>query len=105
VFVPRIDPDVYVVNVTIAGATTGNTVYFDRAMVEDSFIATDYFDGNLPAQYGAVWESLPNASTSHLYPNLAVKVTRLRQELEKYLPMNTSFLIEYHGGGIAKPFI
>ena len=104
-FVSKIEPDTVVVNMTIVGNTTGNTVYFDRAMVEDSFIATDYFDGNLPAQYGAVWESLPNASTSHLYPNLAVKITRLRQELEKYLPMNTSFLIEYHGGGIAKPFV
>jgi hypothetical protein len=105
VFVPRIDPDVYVVNVTIAGATTGNTVYFDRAMVEDSFIATDYFDGDLPSSYGAVWESTPYASSSHLYPNLPIKITRLRQELENYLPVNTSFLIEWHGGGIAKPFI
>jgi hypothetical protein len=104
-FVSKIEPDTAVVSMTIVGNTTGNTVYFDRAMIEDSFIATDYFDGNLPAQYGVVWESLPNASTSHLYPNLAVKITRLRQELEKYLPMNTSFLVEYHGGGIAKPFV
>lgn len=104
-FVAQIEPETVVVNMSIVGNTTGNTVYFDRAMIEDSFIATDYFDGNLPAQYGVVWESLPNASTSHLYPNLAVKITRLRQELEKYLPMNTSFLIEYHGGGIAKPLV
>jgi hypothetical protein len=104
-FVPKIDPEIIVVNMTIVGQTTGNTVYFDRAQVEDSFIATDYFDGNLPAQYGIVWESLPNASTSHAYPGLAQKITRLRQELEKYLPMNTSFLIEWYGGGIAKPSI
>lgn len=104
-FVPRVEPDIYVVNVTIVGATTGNTVYFDRAMIEDSFIATDYFDGDLPSSYGAVWESTPYASASHLYPNLPIKVTRLRQELENYLPVNTSFLIEWHGGGIAKPFV
>ena len=104
-FVPRVEPDIYVVNVTIVGATTGNTVYFDKAMVEDSFIATDYFDGDLPASYGAVWEGTPYASASHLYPNLPIKITRLRQELENYLPINTSFLIEWHGGGIAKPFI
>jgi len=104
-FVPKIEPEFSVVNLTIVGQTKGSTAYFDRAMIEDSFVATDYFDGNLPAQYGVVWESIPNASTSHLYPGLAQKVTRLRQELKKYLPMNTSFLIEWHGGGIAKPII
>ena len=104
-FIPRVEPDIYVLNLTIAGSTTGNTVYFDHAQVEDSFIATDYFDGTLHASYGAVWESLDYASPTHLYPNLPVKITRLRQELKKYLPLNTSFLIEWHGGGIAKPYV
>ena len=104
-FVPKVEPEIYVVNLTIVGNTTGNTVYFDRAVIENSFAPTDYFDGDFPLSYGAVWESIPFASASHLYPNLAIKITRLKQELEKYLPVNTSFLIEWHGGGIAKPSI
>ena len=104
-FVPRVEPDIYVVNLAIVGNTTGNTVYFDHAQLEDSFTATDYFDGTLNAAYGAVWESLDYASATHLYPNLPVKITRLRQELEKYLPINTSFLVEWYGGGIAKPIV
>jgi hypothetical protein len=104
-FVPKVEPEIYVVNLTITGNTTGNTVYFDRAVVENSFTPTDYFDGDFPVSYGAVWESIPFASASHLYPNLAIKITRLKQELKKYLPINTSFLIQWHGGGIAKPSI
>jgi len=104
-FVSKVEPEIYIINLTIAGNTKGNTVYFDRAVVENSFTPTDYFDGDFPASYGAVWESIPFASASHLYPNLAIKMTRLKQELEKYLPINTSFLVQWHGGGIAKPSI
>jgi len=104
-FVPKVEPELYVINLTIVGDTKGNTVYFDRATVENSFAPTDYFDGDFPVSYGAVWESTPFASASHLYPNLAIKITRLKQELEKYLPINTSFLIEWYGGGIAKPIV
>ena len=93
---------VLVANVTIAGVTTGNTIYLDKAQLEDSYAPTDYFDGDLPASYGTVWEGEEHASPSHLYPNLAQKTTRLTQELKKYLATNQPYIITWHGGGLRK---
>jgi hypothetical protein len=119
VFVPKVDPESVIINLSFAGVMSGQVLYFDHAQVEDSFTATDYFDGDLPPSYGAVWGNLatifdptapyseaePYQSPSHLYPNLYTKVTRLQQELEKYLPLNSSFLIRWYGGGLAKPLL
>jgi hypothetical protein len=119
VFVPRVDPESVIINMSFAGVMSGQVLYFDHAQVEDSFTATDYFDGDLPPSYGAVWGNIPNSfdptapyreaepyqSPSHLYPNLYIKVTRLQQELKKYIPLNSSFLIRWYGGGVAKPLL
>jgi hypothetical protein len=119
VFVPKVEPESVVINMSFAGVMSGQILYFDHAQVEDSFTASDYFDGDLPPSYGAVWGDLatptnptapykeadPYDSPSHLYPNLYIKVTRLQQELEKYLPLNSSFLIRWYGGGLAKPLL
>jgi hypothetical protein len=107
VYVPLSSSNSVVVSAAVVGPTAGNTIYLDRFQVEDSFKATDYFDGDLPISYGAVWErsDLQHTSPSHLYPNLPVKITRLRQELPKYIPLNSSFLIRWYGGGVAKPLI
>jgi hypothetical protein len=104
VFVPSVSPETVIVTLSVAGVTVGSTIYFDQAQIENAYTATDYFDGTLPAAYGAVWENpvLPHRAPTHLYPNLPVKITRLKQELPKYLPINASFLIQWHGGGIAK---
>lgn len=83
----------------ITGVTTGSTVYIDRPQVEGSFKPTDYFDGEY---FDAVWEGEQYASTSHFYPDRAIKVTRLKQELPKYIPINQPYLIQWHGGGYAK---
>jgi hypothetical protein len=103
VFVDPIDDlRVLVARVTLAGVTQGNTIYVDKAQLETSFVPTDYFDGDLPASYGAVWEGVPHRSPSHLYPNLAQRTTRLQQELKNYLVTNQPYLIQWHGGGIKK---
>lgn len=98
------------VNMVLAGATTGNTIYLDHAEVENSFYPTDYIDGDLNPSYGAVWQGAEHNSASHLYPGLPIKITRLQQELHKYLPMNISFLIRWYDGsqpygGVAKPIL
>lgn len=106
-FVPKVSPDTIVVSLVIGSIGTGKTIYFDHAQVESSYTATDYFDGAMPSavSYGAVWEGTAHNSPTHLYPNLPVKITRLKQELPKYIPMNSDFLITWHGGGVAKPIV
>lgn len=109
VFVPKVSPDTIVVSLAVGGIGSGGLVYFDHAQVEDSYTATDYFDGAMPSAvtYGAVWED-PTAAhntPTHLYPNLPAKITRLKQELPKYIPINSSFLVQWYGGGIAKPIV
>jgi len=113
------EPASIVINLAFSGVMSGQTLYFDRAMVENSFKPTDYFDGDSGPSYGAVWgnlstlidpnapyrEATPHQSPSHLYPNLYTKVIRLQQELEKYIPLNSSFLIRWYGGGVAKPLL
>jgi phage tail-like protein len=79
------------------------TMYFDRPMVEGNFIATDFFDGDSPAYFGSTWESVDYESASHSYPNIDVKITRLKQELPKYVPINQPYLIQWHGGQFATP--
>ena len=113
------EPASIVINLAFSGVMSGQTLYFDQAMVENSFKPTDYFDGDSGPSYGAVWgnfatlidpnapyrEAEPYQSPSHLYPNLYTKVIRLQQELEKYIPLNSSFLIRWYGGGVAKPLL
>ena len=99
---PFPDSTILVANMTIAGATTGNTIYLYRPQLEASYNPTDYFDGSLPSAYGAVWEGTAHASASHLYPNLPQKTTRLAQELKKYIATNQPYLIRWHGGGVIK---
>jgi hypothetical protein len=113
------EPASIVINLAFSGVMSGQTLYFDQAMVENSFKPTDYFDGDSGPSYGAVWgnfatlidpnapyrEAEPYQSPSHLYPNLDTKVIRLQQELEKYIPLNSSFLIRWYGGGVAKPLL
>lgn len=95
---------------TLTGPTQGNTILLKEAQVENSFSPTDFIYGSMHVSYGAVWEGDEFDSTTHLYPGLAIKVTRLQQELEKYLPINSSFLIRWYDGryalgGVAKPLL
>lgn len=109
-YLPTVPQDAAAVLFTLAGATTGSTIYLDQAQVENSYNPTDYIVGDMPAflQVGAVWEGDAYDSATHLYPGLPIKITRLQQELPKYLPINSSFLIRsYDGsqpyGNVAKP--
>lgn len=82
----------------VFGTATGNTLNFDAAQLEATFAPSLYIDGSFPAEYGLVWEDLPNDSPSHLYKNKQSKVIRLIQELENFLPSNTPYVVESFGG-------
>jgi hypothetical protein len=72
------------------------TINVDAAQLEQSYSATDYFDGNI-ATAGAVWEGLEDDSPSHLYPGKTVKIPRLVREVYNSLPINTPYSIELYG--------
>lgn len=94
----------------IVGAhTSGVTVEIDSAQLEASYYPTDYFDGSLTLSGGA-WNlgtlgADAHAAASFYYPGINTKMTRLANEIEKYLPINTPYFVEYihNDGGITPP--
>lgn len=67
----------------------GDVFFLDMIQAEFSFKPTDYFDGSLPEQVGAVWNGTANASSTSLYPRRAIKVLRLAQTLPNWTPINS----------------
>jgi phage tail-like protein len=108
-FVPEVvlgaSPSPLFATASIAALASASPValYFERPMLEANFVATDYFDGDSHPYFGATWESVPYESGSHSYPNIDIKITRLKQELPKYIPIKQPFLIQWHGGQFATP--
>jgi phage tail-like protein len=72
--------------------------YLDCIQFEKSPIASDYFDGSLPADFGAVWEGTDDNSYSHLYPNKPQKVDRLGKTLIDWMPMNAFWRLRTYDG-------
>ena len=68
--------------------STGGTVYVDMVQSQDTFQPTDYFDGSLPASYGAIWQGTPNNSNSLYYPGKQTKIRRLAETMVDWVPMN-----------------
>lgn len=82
--------------ITFSGGS--GTFYLDCIQFEKSPTATDYFDGSLPTDFGAVWEGTENNSYSHLYPNKPQKVQRLGKTLVDWIPVNTFWRLRTYGG-------
>jgi hypothetical protein len=78
--------------------TTAGTIYLDLIQFEQSQIATDYFDGSLPSEFGAVWEGTDDASYTHLYPNKPKKVPRLAKTLNDWVPQNAFWRVRTYDG-------
>jgi hypothetical protein len=78
--------------------TTAGTIYFDLIQFEQSQVATDYFDGSLPSDFGAVWEGTDDASYSHLYPNKPKKIPRLAKTLIDWVPQNAFWRLRTYDG-------
>lgn len=83
------------VNLVAANASTLN---LDAAQLEEGYIPSDYFDGSFPAEYGVTWSGEPYESSSHCYKIKQVKIIRLIQELENFLPSNTPYVVSSHAG-------
>jgi hypothetical protein len=64
------------------------TVYLDMVQGQDTFAPTDYFDGSLPASYGAIWQGTAHNSPTLYYPGKATKIRRLAQTLNEWVPIN-----------------
>ena len=78
--------------------TTAGTIYLDLIQFEQSQIATDYFDGSLPSEFGAVWEGTDDASYTHLYPNKPKKVPRLGKTMNDWVPQNAFWRLRSYDG-------
>lgn len=79
-------------------ATPGEDVWVEAVQVEIGPKVTDYFDGGLASQFGAVWEGTAHNSVSHLYYNKDFKIPRLAKTITEYLPSNTLWIIRSYEG-------
>jgi hypothetical protein len=77
---------------------TAGAVYLDCIQFEKAIKASDYFDGNLPSDFGAIWEGASNNSYSRLYPNKLQKISRLGKTLNDWVPMNAFWIIRSYSG-------
>ena len=84
--------------VAITGTTTGNIIQLEAGQAEAAYKPTDYFDGDSPDSFGAVWQGTANASRSHIYPNKTVKVSRLADTLRDFLPIGRAYTIRTFAG-------
>jgi hypothetical protein len=74
------------------------TYYVDLIQFERSQTATEYFDGSLPTEYGAVWEGTANSSYTHIYPNKPLKIPRLGKTLNDWIVPNTFWRLSTYDG-------
>ena len=74
------------------------TYRVDLVQFEKSQTATEYFDGSLPSDYGAVWEGTSHASYTHMYPNKPLKVPRLGKTLNDWIVPNTFWRLSTYDG-------
>jgi len=74
------------------------TYRVDLIQFEKSQTATEYFDGSLPSEYGAVWEGTANSSFTHVYPNKPLKIPRLGKTLNDWIVPNTFWRLSTYDG-------
>lgn len=74
------------------------TIYLDCIQFEKAIKAADYFDGNLPTDFGAIWEGTENDSYTHLYTNKLQKVSRLAKTMKDWIPMDAFWMIRSYAG-------
>jgi hypothetical protein len=78
--------------------TTAGSIFLDLIQFEQSQVATDYFDGSLPSDFGAVWEGTDDASYSHLYPSKPKKIPRLGKTMNDWVPQNAFWRLRTYDG-------
>lgn len=78
--------------------TTAGTIFLDLIQFEQAQIASDYFDGDLPSEYGALWGGVVGESYTYLYPGKPKKVPRLAKTIEDWIPQNAFWRIRTYDG-------
>lgn len=71
----------------------GGEVLFDAIQFENTYAATDYFDGYLTDD-GGEWEGVANESYSVNYPSKSVRLQRLENEIQDFIGFDTPYYIE-----------
>lgn len=97
-YVPGDSPAVKLKVGVVNPSTTGKTVNFDAAQLENTFNPTDYFDGSLPSDSGALWAGTADQSISYYYPQKRNKLQRVLAEIENFLPVGTPYSIYSYSG-------
>ena len=96
----------------ISGLFGGAVIQLDCAQIEQSFAATDYFDGSME-ESGAAWvayddlideaftidhangDAYANNGVSVIYPNIDMRALRLDREIDGFLARNTPYIIDW----------
>lgn len=93
-----IPPNSSATSATVSFSGTNGTTYVDCVQFEDFFKATDYFDGSLPSDFGALWGGTAHNSYSYLYYSKPVKVFRLSQTLNDWVPNGAFWTLSSYAG-------
>jgi len=93
-----IDAETNAAYATLTFSGTAGTFYMDMIQAQDTFAPSDYFDGSLPASYGAVWEGTAHNSNSLYYPGKQNKMRRLAETMVDWVPMNCWWRISTPAG-------
>jgi hypothetical protein len=88
--------DVVTYEVVFSGGA--GTYYLDCIQFERGSVATEYFDGSLPSQYGTVWGGTDDNSESYQYYNKSFKIPRLAYTLGDWTPPNAFWRITSGAG-------
>ena len=84
------------IEMSLSGAS--GTYHVDCVQFENTYSLTEYFDGSLPSDYGAVWEGSADNSYSHIYYGKSLKMERLRDTITDWLPSNCWWRITSYAG-------
>jgi phage tail-like protein len=88
--------DATTLTVSFSGST--GTFFIDCVQLEQSFRASEYFDGSLPNEYGVVWGGTAYNSISYRYPSRDQKIPRLADTIGDWIPENTWWRISTERG-------
>jgi hypothetical protein len=91
------DEVVTFVTCVLYGDADDAVIQIDSAQLEDSYLPTDYFDGNLDAIGGFFSGDDPateeSEDISYLYYNASSKIPTLATQIKRYLPRNMAYTI------------
>lgn len=94
------------IEVSVAGTFNGETLAFSQAQLEENPRATDYFDGSTLADSGETsWYGTADDSKSMTYHSRGYVLSRLQNDIEEFLPINTPYRIEVASSTNAGRFV